>query len=138
MNYDIVVTWNAETSSYRADVPRLEGCTVEGRSLAEATARARRATEDWVAAATAAGRPIPEPENYDSLVQTAKYRIEIHWSEADQLYIANAPELPGCVADGTSYEEAVANLQPAIGLWMSAALEVGEPLPEPRSRALTA
>lgn len=61
-----------------------------------------------------------------------KYKIVIHWSAADQAYVAEVPELPGCAADGLTYEEALANVGPVIQAWIETAIELDRPVPEPR------
>lgn len=58
----------------------------------------------------------------------------IHWSDEDQAFIVEVPELPGCMADGDTYEQAVANAQSVIEDWIDTARAQGRPIPEPRSR----
>ncbi len=65
-----------------------------------------------------------------------KYETIIYWSEEDQVYLAEVPELPGCIAHGDSYESALANAKEAIQLWIDTAKEFGEPIPEPKGRRL--
>lgn len=60
-----------------------------------------------------------------------KYDIVVRWSTADQAYVAEVPELPGCAADGVSYEEALANVKVIIQEWIETARELGRPVPEP-------
>ncbi|MDZ7760899.1 MAG: type II toxin-antitoxin system HicB family antitoxin [Desulfovermiculus sp.] len=60
----------------------------------------------------------------------------IYWSEEDQAYLAEVPELPGCIAHGDSYESALANAKEAIQLWIDTAKEFGDPIPEPKGRRL--
>lgn len=67
-----------------------------------------------------------------------KYEIIIYWSEDDQAYIAEVPELPGCAADGTSYEDVLANLEVIMDEWMDTARELGRTIPEPQGRLLFA
>ena len=62
------------------------------------------------------------------------YVIHIHWSKAEGWFIAEVPELPGCMADGTSYEKAVANAQVVIQEWIDTARSLGRPIPEPRGK----
>jgi predicted RNase H-like HicB family nuclease len=63
---------------------------------------------------------------------TDKIRCEItlYWSEVDQAFIAEAPELPGCAADGATYQEAVAHVEVAIQEWIETAQELGRPIPK--------
>ncbi|MBI2432888.1 MAG: type II toxin-antitoxin system HicB family antitoxin [Candidatus Hydrogenedentes bacterium] len=67
-----------------------------------------------------------------------RYEIIIYWSEEDQAYIAEVPELPGCAADGPTYQEALAQAEVIIGEWIETARELGRPIPEPRGRLLFA
>ena len=67
-----------------------------------------------------------------------KYEVIIYWSKEDQVFIAEVPELPGCVADGTSYREAVANVEVIIQEWIETAKSLGRPIPEPKGRLMFA
>jgi len=64
----------------------------------------------------------------------SKYEIIIFWSAEDEAFVAEVPELPGCMADGSSYQEALANAQQIIQEWIATARELGRPVPEPRGR----
>lgn len=61
----------------------------------------------------------------------SKYSMFMSWSEEDQAYIVSVPELPGCMADGKTPEEAVKNAQVIIQEWLECAIEDGDPIPEP-------
>ena len=63
-----------------------------------------------------------------------KYEIIIYWSNEDQAFIAEVPELPGCMADGKTYQEAIANAEVVMQEWMEAAKELGRTVPEPKGR----
>jgi predicted RNase H-like HicB family nuclease len=63
-----------------------------------------------------------------------RYELVIYWSEADDCFVVEVPELPGCMADGASYSEAVTNAERVIGEWITTARELGRPIPEPRGR----
>ena len=63
-----------------------------------------------------------------------KYEVIIFWSEEDFSYIAEVPELPGCMADGKTYAEALSNLETVIKEWVEAASDLGRPIPEPKGR----
>jgi len=63
-----------------------------------------------------------------------KYEIIIYWSEADQAFVAEVPELPGCAADGKSHKEALANVEAVIQEWIETAEELGRSIPAPRGR----
>lgn len=64
-----------------------------------------------------------------------RYELIIYWSNDDQAFIAEVPELPGCAADGASYGEAVSNVEVVIAEWIETAQEMGRPIPEPRGRS---
>ena len=63
-----------------------------------------------------------------------RYELIIYWSKADANYLVEVPELPGCMADGATYEEAVANAQTVIVEWMETAEALGRPIPEPKGK----
>ena len=65
-----------------------------------------------------------------------KYEIIIYWDKLDQVYIADVPELSGCLAHGSTYDEALSNIQEAIQLWIDTAREFGDPVPEPKGHRL--
>jgi predicted RNase H-like HicB family nuclease len=67
-----------------------------------------------------------------------RYEIIIYWSEEDQAFIAEVPELLGCAADGTTYQEALSNVQVIIKEWIETAKELGRPIPAPKGRLLFA
>ena len=69
---------------------------------------------------------------------TSKYELIVYWSEDDRAFIVEVPELPGCMADGASYLEAVANAETVIGEWLETARELGRPIPQPRGRLMFA
>ena len=83
----------------------------------------------------------------------SKYEIIIYWSEDDDAFVAEVPELPGCMADGATYKEALANVEVIISRrdlpegslpgtfgqeWIDTARELGRPIPEPKGRLLYA
>jgi len=65
-----------------------------------------------------------------------RYEVIIFFSNEDQAFVADVPELPGCMAHGDSYETALANAQTAIGLWIETAREFGDEIPRPKGRRL--
>lgn len=65
-----------------------------------------------------------------------KYEIIIFWDSEDEIYIAEVPELPGCIAHGESYETALENVQQAMKHWIRTAEEFKDPVPEPKGRRL--
>ncbi|MGD9630446.1 MAG: type II toxin-antitoxin system HicB family antitoxin [Pyrinomonadaceae bacterium] len=68
----------------------------------------------------------------------SKYEIIIYWSKEDEAYIAEVPELPGCMADGSTYQEALANAEVIIAEWLETASEIGRVIPEPKGRLVFA
>ncbi len=67
-----------------------------------------------------------------------RYEVIIYWSEQDQAFIAKVPELPGCAADGATYQEALANLEPVVEEWIETAQDLGRPFPDPEGRLVYA
>lgn len=67
-----------------------------------------------------------------------KYEVIIYWSEEDEAFIAEVPELPGCAADGITYEEVLSNLETVIDEWVEMAQELGRPIPEAKGRLIFA
>lgn len=67
-----------------------------------------------------------------------RYEIIIYWSRDDQAFIAEVPELPGCAADGPTYQAALTAAEVVIGEWIETARELGRSIPEPRGRLLFA
>ena len=65
-----------------------------------------------------------------------KYEIIIFWSNEDDAFVAEVPELPGCIAHGVSQESALSNIREAMDLWLETAKEFGDPIPEPKGRRL--
>ena len=63
-----------------------------------------------------------------------KYEVIIYWSEEDQAFIAEVPELAGCAADGSTYQDALTNVQVSVQEWIDAARELGREIPEPKGR----
>lgn len=67
-----------------------------------------------------------------------KYEVIIYWSEEDQAFIAEVPELPGCAADGKTYRESLTNVEVVIKEWIETAQELGRPIPQPKGRLVFA
>ena len=67
-----------------------------------------------------------------------RYEIILYGSEEDQAVIAEVPELPGCAADGATYEAALANVQTIITEWVETAQELGRTIPQPKGRLMFA
>jgi predicted RNase H-like HicB family nuclease len=67
-----------------------------------------------------------------------KYQVTIYWSKADDCYLAEVPELPGCMADGKTIKEVAANVEVIIQEWIECALLDGEPIPESKCKETAA
>ncbi len=64
------------------------------------------------------------------------YEIILYWSNEDEVFVAEVPELPGCLAHGTTREAALDQVNGAMQLWIDTARECGDPIPEPKGRRL--
>jgi len=71
-------------------------------------------------------------------MQMYKYELIIYWSSDDDSYIVEIPELPGCMADGSSYQEAIENAEKVIGEWIETARHIGRTVPNPKGRLIYA
>jgi predicted RNase H-like HicB family nuclease len=67
-----------------------------------------------------------------------RYEVIIYWSDEDEAFIAEVPELPGCMADGKTYREVIENIEVVIEEWIDTARELGRPIPEPKGRLIYA
>ena len=67
-----------------------------------------------------------------------RYEINLYWSEEDQAFIAEVPDLPGCAADGKTYQEALQNIEIIMHEWIETAQELGRKIPEPTQRLMSA
>ncbi len=67
-----------------------------------------------------------------------RYEIIMYWSREDEAFIAEVPELPGCMAHGDTQEDALASIKEAMRLWLDTAREFGDSIPEPRGRLMYA
>jgi predicted RNase H-like HicB family nuclease len=72
------------------------------------------------------------------MIMNSKYEIIIYWSDKDNAYLVEVPELPGCMADGKTYREALSNAEQIIQEWIDTAKELGRPIPSPKGRLLYA
>ena len=68
----------------------------------------------------------------------SKYEMIVYWSDPDNCYVVDVPELPGCMADGVSYSEAVSNAELIIGEWIETSLSLGRDIPVPKGRLMYA
>lgn len=69
---------------------------------------------------------------------TSKYEIILYWSDADEAFVAEVPELPACMADGSTYEEALTNARVVIDEWIETARSLGREVPQPKGRLIFA
>ncbi len=67
-----------------------------------------------------------------------KYELVLYWSEEDEAYVVEVPELPGCMADGKTYEEAIKNSLTVIKEWIETSKEIGREIPKPKGRLIYA
>lgn len=74
--------------------------------------------------------------NYQKM--TSKYEMIIYWSQEDEAFWVEEPELPGCMADGATYQEAVSNAEAVIKEWIETAKELGKHIPVPKGRLMYA
>ncbi len=63
-----------------------------------------------------------------------KYELIIYWNEEDQSYLVEVPELPGCMADGETYQKALANVETVISEWIETARIIGREIPQPKGK----
>ena len=68
----------------------------------------------------------------------SKHEVIVYWSEEDGCFVGEMPELPGCMADGRTKQEALSNLERIAEEWIETARELGRPIPEPRGRLMFA
>jgi predicted RNase H-like HicB family nuclease len=71
-------------------------------------------------------------------MMTSKYEILIYWSQEDQQFIAEVPELPGCMADGKTHKEALANVELIIQEWIETAIELKRQIPQAKGKLMYA
>ena len=67
-----------------------------------------------------------------------RYEVIIYWSEEDHAFLAEVPELPGCMADGATYRDALDNVERVAGEWLETARELGRKIPEPKGKLIYA
>lgn len=69
---------------------------------------------------------------------TLRYEIILYWSQEDEAFIAEVPELPGCAADGETYQEALQNVEIIMQEWIETAQDLGRNIPEPKRGLMSA
>ena len=148
LKYEIVIWWSDEDDAFIVDVPELPGCTAHGPTYADAAREIQVAMSLWVDTVEEFGMDVPKPmgkrlefsyiwhprERQAELGMSLRYSVNIYWSDEDEAFIAEVPELPGCVADGQTYEDSVAEVEVVIGEWIETADLLGRQIPEPRTR----
>ena len=67
-----------------------------------------------------------------------RYEVIVYWSDEDEAFIAEVPELPGCAADGATHQKALSNVEVIIQEWIETARALGRPIPEPKGRLVFA
>lgn len=72
------------------------------------------------------------------MIEIPKYQVIIWWSKDDNCYLAEVPELPGCMADGNTLKQAAENAEVIIREWIETAIEDGEPIPKPKEKLMYA
>ena len=72
------------------------------------------------------------------MIEHLKYEVILYWSQEDEAFLAEVPELSGCMADGATYAEVVANVEVIIQEWIETAKELGREIPEPKGRLMYA
>jgi predicted RNase H-like HicB family nuclease len=82
--------------------------------------------------------PSPRPSSTKSKGDQPTYEIILYWSEEDGAVIAEVPELPGCMADGATYQEAVSAAEIVIREWIETAQALGREIPKPRGKLMYA
>ena len=70
--------------------------------------------------------------------ESSRYELIIYWSKDDNAFVVEVPELPGCMADGATYEQALANVQTIIAEWIETARQIGRAIPAPKGRLIFA
>ena len=82
--------------------------------------------------------PTKRHRKAEQTASSILYEIILYWSKEDGAFLAEVPELPGCMADGGTYQEALANAETVIREWIETARELGRTVPEPRGRLMYA
>ena len=68
----------------------------------------------------------------------SRYELVVYWSQDDDCFVVEVPELPGCMSDGKSYQEAVSNVEAVIAEWIETAQALGRSIPEPKGKLMYA
>jgi predicted RNase H-like HicB family nuclease len=131
-----------EDGSFVAEVPSLPGCVSDGKTREEALANVKEAITGYLERLTAHGNPIPPPLTEHIVIVPAglngsetKYSVKIQEDE-DGVFVVQVPELPGCISDGKTRNEALTNITEAIQLYLDDLKETGDPVPPPKSETV--
>ena len=148
LKYEIIIWWSDEDDLFIAELPQLEGCTAHGPTRADALREIQVAMRLWLDTVEEFGMEVPEPrcerlkfsyiwhhgEKEPELRTPREYDAIIYWSEKAGAYFAEVLDIPGCAADGRSYDEALAKAQAIADSRIESAEKDGREIPEPRTR----
>ena len=148
IKYEIVIWWSDADDAFIVDVPQLEGCTAHGPTYADAAREVQVAMSLWLDFSEELGMEIPEPrgerlewsyvwhpgEGQAESGMSRKREIVIYWSDKNGAYFAEVLDLPGCAADGRTYDEALAKAQAIAESLIESAEKNGYETPKPRTR----
>ena len=148
IKYEIVIWWSDADDAFIVDVPQLEGCTAHGPTYADAAREVQVAMSLWLDFSEELGMEIPEPrgerlewsyvwhpgEGQAESGMSRKREIVIYWSDKAGAYFAEVLDLPGCAADGRTYDEALAKAQAIADSRIESAEKNGLETPKPRTR----
>lgn len=148
LKHEIVIWWSDEDDAFIVDVPEIPGCTAHGPTYADAAREIQVAMSLWIDTCEEFGMEIhmpPEPmgerlqfsyiwhqdEKQAELGISRKHEMVIYWSDAGETYTAEVPAIPGCAADGRTYNEAVAKAQAVMEEWIEASRNNGREIHKP-------
>ena len=148
IKYEIVIWWSDADDAFIVDVPQLEGCTAHGPTYADAAREVQVAMSLWLDVSEEFGMEIPEPrgerlewsyvwhpgEGQAESGMSRKREIVIYWSDKAGAYFAEVIDIPGCAADGRTYDEALAKAQAIADSRIESAEKNGHETPKPRTR----
>ena len=121
--HKVIIYWSEEDEAFLAEVPELPGCMANGSTYAEAVANVEVVVREWLETAKELGRKNPELRG--RLIRPMdRYSINIFYSEEDEGYIADIPDLRFCSAFGETPAEALAEVQKAKEAWLEVNKEI--------------
>ena len=148
LKYEIIIWWSDEDDLFIAELPQLEGCTAHGPTRADALREIQVAMRLWLDTVEEFGMEVPEPrcerlkfcyiwhygEKEPELRTPREYDAIIYWSDNNGAYFAEVLDIPGCAADGRTYDEALAKAQAIADSRIESAEKDGLTTPKPRTR----